>query len=426
MTKNFRKPLALLVVFAIIALLAACGNGGGSGGGNADTGGGGSTGGPAAAPETSGDTETLRIGLLLNLTGWFAANDLQAHYESSSIVDIFNSQGGWDIGGKKYMIELVESDLQSDFGNVNAAAMYLIDQDIDFVILTLDFFVAGAASLFEENGVMTVCMMTTMQEGFPGPDYPHAFVAGLNGVVGQVEYAAQNIAERFPDVKSIVYCENDTGTNQLIWDKILPGAQKNGLELIPEMVLYSGETTDLSSTALQLVNSGADAVITQGAPDNVGAIIKEVRNLGSDMPIGMMSIISPEIITMMVGQDNAYSICNLFYSMAPEDNIDIYNQTVEKCRETFGEDSLSGYTSVWPNSIYVLLNMMSVAGSTDVDAVMDAWQSSSTCPTIFGPGTVGGTESYGIANHAVAAPTSFMLMDKEGVHYFPRVETIIP
>jgi len=426
MKNTLKKSLALLMVIAMIAGLSACGNDSTTPSQQPSPPG--SSTSPGTPPSGSdGGAETLRIGLLLNTTGWFAGNDLQAFYESNAIAEVINSQGGWDIGGKNYMIELVVSDIQSDFGNVNAAALYLIDQKVDFVIQTLDFFVASAAELFDRNGIMNICMMTTGNPDFPSPDYPHTFIAGLNGSVGQLEYGMKNLADNFPEVRTVIYAENDNGNNQATWELAKIAADKYGLELFTNYITYSGESPDMSAVALQLISSGADAVFTQGTPDAIGGMLKEVRNLGSDLIISMPGLISPTNIVAMVGQDAAYNYCNLFYSSAPEVNTEMFNKTLAKVGELYGSDVAQSFLGPWPSAIYILLNMMSAAGTTDVNSVMNTWRAATTVDTLYGRGLVGGALSYGMPGHAVGAPTSFMIMDRDGtVRYADRVETMIP
>jgi len=435
MKKTISMIIAFLLAVIMLAGLAACGgqpaaptgSSPEAPAGNQSPAPSGSSPAPPPAPgDPAGGTETLRIGLLLNTTGWFAGNDLQGLYEVEAFAEVVNSQGGWDIGGTKYLIELIVSDIQSDFGNVQAAALYLIDQDVDYVLKTIDFFVAGAAELFGRNGIMNITMMTTGNPDYPGPDYPYTFIAGLNGSVGQLEYGMKNIADNFPDVRTVIYSENDNGNNQATWDLAKAAADKYGLELLPNMILYSGDTPDLSAAALQIINSGADAVFTQGTPNNIGAKLKEIRNLGSDMPVSMPGLISPANIIAMAGEDAAYNYANLFYSSAPEDNTEIFNLTVAKLREMQGADVADAFLGPWPNMLYILLNMMNTAGTTDVDTVMDTWRAQTRVDTIYGPGLVGGALSYGMPGHAVGSPTAFMIMTKDGVRYAPRVETPIP
>lgn len=422
MKKTFAKILVLVLIVSMLAGMVACGT-------PAET----TDPSPAVEdntpeiqqPDEVAETETLTIGLLLNVTGWFAAYDLHALYEVDAIMGAINDMGGWEIGGTKYKLEYVLSDLQSDFGNINAAAMYLIDQGVDIVLETNDFFVAGAQPLFEQHGIMHINKATTMDPSWGGPDNPHAFTAGTNGTYMQWLDALEMTVEYFPDAKKLVYVENDTGNNQGNYDHIVAQAGNYGLEIVDGMILYPGQDPDMAAIALQIVSSGADSVICAGAVNNTAALLKEIRNLGSDMPVVSSSSLFASDIIAIAGEDVAYNIATTANSRAPEDNEEIYNLTYNKMVEQIGEEAAASFNGVSANIIYVLLNVMSIAGTTDVDAVMETWVAQETIPTIFGLGYMGGEELYGLKNHAVGSPAGRMLMTKEGTTY-NRVEIRVP
>ena len=85
----------------------------------------------SAAP--GGDTEptktdTLKIGLLVHTTGWFAAVDTPNYNEFTALVDYINNDlGGWTVGDTTYTIEPVYADGQSDYPALRTAAMSLVD-----------------------------------------------------------------------------------------------------------------------------------------------------------------------------------------------------------------------------------------------------------------------------------------------------------
>ena len=56
----------------------------------------------------------LKIGALLNTTGWFASVDYNNQIEMQTLCDYINEQGGLDVGGTKYQLELVVEDGGSD------------------------------------------------------------------------------------------------------------------------------------------------------------------------------------------------------------------------------------------------------------------------------------------------------------------------
>ena len=160
-----KKLLALLLAAAMVLGLAACGSGSGSssGGGSttSDNAPAASTADSAAAPAADQNTtasgdNVLKIGALLNTTGWFASIDYNNQIEMQTLCDYINEQGGLDVGGTKYQLELVVEDGGSDAEGIRSAAQRLVDAGVKYVMETNDFWVEGAIDIFENAGVMNV------------------------------------------------------------------------------------------------------------------------------------------------------------------------------------------------------------------------------------------------------------------------------
>jgi len=152
-----KKIIALLMALVMLLSLAACGSSGSddessSGAVDAST----NADADAEGEETeavSGDTAILKIGGLVNQTGWFATYDYNNALEMQCLADYYNNQGGITIGDTTYTIEVVVQDGQSDTSGIRSAAQLLADdEDIHYVIETNDFWVAGALDIFE-NGL---------------------------------------------------------------------------------------------------------------------------------------------------------------------------------------------------------------------------------------------------------------------------------
>lgn len=119
-----KKLLALLLAAAMVLGLAACGSGSGST--TSDNAPAASTADSAAAPAADQNTtasgdNVLKIGALLNTTGWFASVDYNNQIEMQTLCDYLNEQGGIDIGGTKYQLELVVEDGGSDAEGIRSA-----------------------------------------------------------------------------------------------------------------------------------------------------------------------------------------------------------------------------------------------------------------------------------------------------------------
>ena len=433
---NLAKILAALLVLVMLFTLTACG-----GSGDKET--------PPQeekptdappveeAPDETDEggeakTETLKIGALLHQTGWFATVDMNNYYEFNAMVAYINEElGGWKVGDTTYMLEAVHADGQSDPEALRTAAISLADAGVDFVVTTNDFWVIACQDVFEEAGVLQSCAYPVYVPGYFSPDNPLTFTAS-NGVVGDYIAAFPFIAEHYPQVKTVIFCNDDNGTNEVIFNMMREIAAGYGIEVLKDYIMYAGDTTDFSSVALQIVESGADCFMGNGSPDAYGAILKEVRALGSDQVCACVQGKPATVLMEYAGPDACYNAFTVAASTAEVDRVmnnEIFNGVVDKVRELYGDETAASFDGAACNNLYVILQAIQKAGSIDPEKVAETWESMGTVDTIFGTGKLGGEETYGIANHAVAHPKPISVIDPEaegGWYFWGWVPVEIP
>jgi ABC-type branched-subunit amino acid transport system substrate-binding protein len=106
---------------------------------------------PASEEATATKTGTLKIGLMVHQTGWFAGVDTPNYNEFTAMVDYVNNDlGGWQVGDTIYTIDATYADGQSDYTALRTAAMSLVDAGVDYVVETNDFWVNSCADVFED------------------------------------------------------------------------------------------------------------------------------------------------------------------------------------------------------------------------------------------------------------------------------------
>lgn len=436
-----KKLLALALALVMVFALVACGGGGGT-----------STQAPATdapateppatddatateepAGEDSGEaTETLKIGVLLHTTEWFATVDKNNYNEINGMIAYVNDElGGWEIGGTKYKLEAVHVDGKSDPEALRAAAMSLVDAGVEFVVETNDFWVLACEDIFEENDIMHITAYATYADGYMGEENPMAFV-GTNGIIGDWAAAFEVFADVYPDVKSIIFCNDDNGTNEKLYETMNKFAEPYGIEILDNYVMYAGDTTDWGAVALQVVNSGADCFMGNGAPDAFGNILKEVRALGSDMVCACIQGKPATTIMEYAGADasyNAFTVAVSTRESERDQNTDVLNAVVEQVRALYGDAEAAAFDGAAASALYTLLNVMQESGSTDPKEVAAAWESATMLKSLYGDGTPGGIETYGIANHAIGHPKPISIMDPEaedGWYFYGYVPVSIP
>ena len=412
-----KKILALLMALVMVFGLVACG---------AEPAPDAST--DAPAQSDSGDAsgeKVLRIGGLVNQTGWFAVYDYNNILEMKTLANMYNAKGGIEIGGEKYMIEIVEADGQSDFEGVRAAAQILVDEGVDYVIETNDFWVEGAIDLFENAGVMNIMTMNNMSFTTINKDLKYSFSFN-NGSAALYAAAIAVLVKDYPEVKSLVYCQSDDGLIDVNSDLIASLCEEYGLEYIDKPVVYDAEATDFSAIALQVISSGADAFFGSGDVSNVGAIMKEIRNNGSDMTIAGVLGTNAGMLRDAAGadiSDNAFTLGSDLSN--PANNTEIFNEIFNAFKAEYGEETASTWSGYAVNCMYMLLQLLQSAGTTDVEEVIAHFNTIDQLESLYGPGKISGTETYGV-NHIISHPNPSTKLVNGEVVYGGMYECFVP
>jgi ABC-type branched-subunit amino acid transport system substrate-binding protein len=387
---------------------------------------------PEETPEEELKTDTLKIGALLHQTGWFATVDMNNYYEFNAMVAYINEElGGWKVGDTVYKLEAVHADGQSDPEALRNAAISLVDAGVKFTVVTNDFWVIACQDVFEEAGVLQSCAYPVYVPGYFSPDNPMTFTAS-NGVVGDYAAAFPFIAEYYPQVKTVIFCNDDNGTNETIFNMMRDIAAQYDIEVLENYIMYAGDTTDFSSVALQIVQSGADCFMGNGSPDAYGAILKEVRALGSDQVCACIQGKPAKVLMEYAGPDACYNAFTVAASTAEVDRVmnnDVFNGVVDKVREMYGAETTASFDGAACNNLYVILQAIQKAGSIDAEVVAKTWENMGTVETIYGTGKLGGEKTYGIANHVVAHPKPISVIDPEaegGWYFWGWVPVEIP
>ncbi|NTV89919.1 MAG: amino acid ABC transporter substrate-binding protein, partial [Clostridiales bacterium] len=176
----------------------------------------------AAAP--AAPNETLKLGVLAMETGWFSIMDLNNIYEAKAYAAIINEGGGIQIGDKKYNIELDVADGKSDNEGIRAGAIKLSDDGVKFVMETNDFWVVGCQDIFEQSGIMHINSYCVGDPDFMGTANPHGFTSA-NGTLGDYISGFETLKKYYPEVKTLVLCNDDNGSGdamQALLERLAP------------------------------------------------------------------------------------------------------------------------------------------------------------------------------------------------------------
>ncbi len=429
-----KKILALLMAMAmLLGCLAACGSDPADAGSKPSDTGAADTGAPAdtgkqddAAKPGEGGNEVLKIGGLVNQTGWFATYDYNNALEMQCLAGYYNDMGGIEIGGKKYDLEIVVQDGQSDAAGIRSAAQLLADDpDIHYVIETNDFWVEGALDIFEKGGIMNVMSQNNMDFNALNENLKYAYTF-YNAAPAQFAAALQFVKDYYPEATKVIFCSNDDGNGKSQAALVQSVCGELGLTYIDNPIIYDAESTDLSAVALQLMSSGADVFIGNADVNNVGSIVKELRNNGSDMIAAAVVGSNAGMLLDATGLKDVSRAFTMGSDLeTPEHNTDIFNTIYNRFKDEYGADTAASWCGASVNNLYTLLQLMQGAGSVEVADVQAYYDSIDSVETLFGTGKVCGTETFG-CNHVVATPNSVSVLVDGKVEFGGTVDCYVP
>lgn len=422
-----KKFLALLMAMAMLLSLAACSDGGSdSASNNSSSPAQESSASESGNPAASSDNPVLKIGGLVNQTGWFATYDYNNAIEMQCLADYYNDQGGITIGDTTYTIEVSVQDGQSDTEGIRSAAQLLADDpDIHYVIETNDFWVDGALDIFENAGIMNIMSQNNLDFNALNADLKYSY-SFYNAAPAQFSAALAFVKQNYPDATKIVYCCDDNGSNAEQAALVKSVCEELGLEYVDQPVVFDAEATDFSAIALQLMNTGADVFIGNGDVTNSGSITKELRNNGSDM---IAAAVVGANASMLIEASGMSDLSNAFTMGSdldtPENNTDTFNDIYNYFKDKYGEDVASSWCGASIENMYVLLQLMQGAGSIEVADVQAYYDTLETVETMYGTGTIGGTETFG-TNHLVSHPNSITVAKDGQVEFGGTIECSVP
>jgi branched-chain amino acid transport system substrate-binding protein len=367
-----------------------------------------------AAPTdtTAAAMETLRIGAILSLTDWYSVVDAADKVDLEYVAQMINDDGGIKVQGKNYKIELVIEDGKSSLdGNTAAATKLVLDEKLQFVVGPGAFFNLATTPIFEQNKVLHVANYNGLNPAEMNENTPYAFL-GLDPIT-QHSTTLKALQEYYPDIKTVTLASEDA-TFPSFEPHLLAAAERAGLTLAGDPVLFATNAEDYNPTASAIMAQNPDAVwLAIGIDPSFYGIIKGLRTLGYEGPIGF-PIDAPSAVAAL--GESATGLVGVLskqledpYMAAPMKRL---LEMGDPTRHVFG---------LAPNALYLLKHAIEAADSLDPAEVAKKWETLTSLPTLYGDGFPSGNELYGLTNHAWANPIPVCLVNDGKIEYKPWI-----
>jgi len=342
--------------------------------------------------------ETLKIGALVTLSGAGAAWGQALLYGAELAADDVNAQGGLEVGGKKYKIEVIPYDDKYQAAEAVTAANRLISDDkVRYLIGPMGSAPALAVQPLTEREKVIIMTLGFTNKAL-SPNKPYSFRPNLT--TEETSYPIIKwLVERF-DLKKIGGLFPNDESGQQISGDLAKAYEKAGAELSSKE-FFERQRVDMVPLLTRMLNAGIDAIELDGnSPATAGMIVRQARELGFKGPIVRNGgPATPEIVAVA---GKAATEGMMVTSLQ-----DPANQEVAQYAQRYSDKykkKMNGFSPAFYDGTHMLFKAMQNAGTvSDSTKVRDELEKLKDYKGIQGVLNWSGKERYGI-DHQISSP----------------------
>jgi branched-chain amino acid transport system substrate-binding protein len=327
--------------------------------------------------------ESIKVGVVVPLTGRYAAGGDQVRNGYELAVEDINNAGGVEVQGTKLPLELIILDDESD-PTKTVQHMETLFADENVVAYLGGFgsdLHAAAAAIAEKNKVpylgVAFALYKIHQQGFqylfsPFPKSPSLATAYFD-VFDTLDPKPLKVA---------IFAET-TDWGAELGDAWRQEADARGYEIVADET-YAPGSTDFSDLILKAKDGGAQAVLALPNPPDAITLVKQMKEL--DFNPGITAIVrGADAVTWPenMGKDGDYVL--LSAGGNPEADFPGALDMVKRHEEKFGKTA-AGTTAPAYSTVQILADAIQRANSLDPTAIRDAI-AATDMTTVAGPVT---------------------------------------
>ncbi|HLA81037.1 MAG TPA: ABC transporter substrate-binding protein [Thermoleophilia bacterium] len=227
--------------------------------------------GGATTTVASGGSQVIKIG---NLTDFAIPPLVNSRKALEAVVEGVNADGGWNVGGTTYTLELISYDTKSDPNTARSAVERLISQDKANVIFG-DMTASNWAS--ETEAAKTLALVGTPLTDVYKPEYKYTFVTSKlpTEAPARLGYLPTYMG-RSINKYVLIFPDDPPGQNQM-------KDVSNTLTALAanfESVTFAASTTDFSAVATKALSLNGECVIIGGSPVMFGQMYRALSAAG--------------------------------------------------------------------------------------------------------------------------------------------------
>ena len=309
--------------------------------------------------------KVLKIGHIGVMSGPAASWGLINKYAALAGAEIINEDGGFEIGGEKYDIEIVSLDTKQDPRVAIAGAERLVySEGIKYIIgPNVDDTTRAVLPVLEKAGAFNICY-GWHRELFTPPSKNTALgmIAGYQSAPVIYKYLKEQRG-----VKSLACVPRNDASGLNSRDSCVAAADQLGIKITSSDSTYEPNTSDFFPIMGRIIGQNPDLIVLSGvAPADAPLLIRAARELGYKGLMSTETAMDANIITEIAGE-MANGYISVGGASAPELRTDEMKRFIERYSKVAGEWNDEAGTKVY--ALEMLLQTLRVAGAAAIDDI---------------------------------------------------------
>lgn len=309
--------------------------------------------------------KVLRIGQLGVMSGPAASWGLVNKYTAQAHIEMINADGGFELEGERYRLELVSIDTKNDPRVAIAGAERLVYQEgIKYIIgPNVDETTRAILPVMEKGGAFNVSY-GWLRELFSPPSHNTALgmIAGYQSAPVIYRFLKEDMG-----VKTVSCLPRNDASGLNSRDNCVAAVNQVGLELLSSDSTYEPGTTDFLPIVGRVIKDSPDLLVLSGVtPSDAPLLIRAARELGYQGVMSTETAMDAKILSEIAG-DLANGFISVGGASAPEIRTEYMLRFIKQYEQVAGEWNDEAGTKVY--ALEMILQTLQSAGTAALDDV---------------------------------------------------------
>lgn len=355
---------------------------------------------PTPAPTPTPKPKVLKLGGLGPYSGPAASWGLPPKCSREMAIEEINARGGVEVGGQRYLLEVVNFDdkAKPDL-TVTGANKLVFEEKVKYIFGPIGTTATRAIQpITEPNKVLIFAGASGLYLNLKENTYT---VGWLLGADVRVPKGYKWLRSKYPELKRIALITQKTTSGQVVMKISQKAAPMLGFEVVAAE-FYKWGTTDFYPILTKILAQKPDVIDTLVSPPTSAAlIVKQAREMGYKGKFYSAYKPTASVLLATAGKENAEGFINVGYpnfEKGTEAQKEFYNKFISR----YGKKAWSDTAAFGSDQIKLLVKLWEKYNTFDTAVIRDALEGLQF-DSILGPAYLGGKRRYG-ADRALFHP----------------------